>query len=418
MKTKKIRTELRFDEERAELVFRIADRMWAERDTPGTEGNLFLGGILLPQDMYPRPSDPHRHALWLFYCAIFMRGGVISEDPFRPLWALWNKYPGMFEPATVVAQWSPRRIMRAFHSVGFSKYKRKEHAKAWHFNSVTLAEEWNSDPLRIFEGVSDFEQAFRRVDYARGHADRRGGGIVGMRRKIFSLYVIWLREVGLIPAFPSPIPVDFHAMRILFGTGIVQVEAAQPFVPNPEKPGQEKLSQFQTVLRVTEDMVDQITLWSQAFIGRMGLDPARINPFLWVWSREFCVQHKQNGSIDEGLDYFTADALRADPRLWGRKYRDVCHLCPLQTVCSGSVPNKPHYLWGLLALIPRLDHAARLSGMLSGVSWDEHEILFRAKSHPRPRRADHAADPSKGKRKKKGPVHADRFLFDKDEEKS
>ncbi len=369
-----IRTVMAFDDVRAEQVLPAMDRLWRERRDLGTEGNRLFGDVVLPQDMFPRIENPTDYALWLFYAALFMRGGIVSEDPFNPLNRLRDQFPDMFVPARV-AEWDEAKILSAFDAVGMLNYKRDEHAKAWLLNSRLLAEWWEGDPLFIFKRVGEFEAAFRRINAHKKTKERRGDGILGMRRKIFSLYVIWLQEAGLIKMFPAPIPVDFHAMRVLFATGVMRVSSTKEFVPNPEKPGQELLLPHK-VVRITEDMVDQITLWTQEFIHRkrprgQQLSHLNVNPALWCLSRDKCALQFQNGSRGDGTWYATATMLRENPGLWPRGYSDPCASCPLSSLCTGVMPNKPHYKWGLGVLMEREPYPAdRLC--LPHVDWAEH----------------------------------------------
>ena len=88
-----IRTVMAFDDVRAEQVLPAMDRLWRERRDLGTEGNRLFGDVVLPQDMFPRIENPTDYALWLFYAALFMRGGIVSEDPFNPLNRLRDQFP-------------------------------------------------------------------------------------------------------------------------------------------------------------------------------------------------------------------------------------------------------------------------------------------------------------------------------------
>lgn len=209
--------ELRFDEVRAEQAFRLLSDLWKERHKIGTAGHRQFGDIVLPQDIYPRPADPVLHAIWLYIAAIFMRGGVVSEDPFAPLHRIFVRFPWMFDPASFGSDADfPKQesdVLQAFDAIEMHNYKRDEHAKAWVHNMRLLADHWRGNPLLMFRGVKDFEQAFTRINFNRKTPARRGPGILGMRRKIFSLLVIWLQEAGLVKMFPCPIPVDFHCGR-------------------------------------------------------------------------------------------------------------------------------------------------------------------------------------------------------------
>ncbi len=356
-KAKPVPLELRFDEARAEQAFRLLSKLWRERNKPGTPGERQFGGIVLPQDIYPRPDDRVVHAIWLYIAAIFMRGGVVSEDPFAPLYRIFTRFPWMFDPAQFGSDAdSPKAendVLVVFEAIEMHNYKKDQYARAWVHNMRLLADHWRGNPLLIFYGVKDFEQAFARIDGNRKTAVRRGDGILGMRRKIFSLLTIWLQEKHLIKLFPCPIPVDFHAMRLLWALDILEVVSAPAFVPKPEKLGQDIISQYE-VVRVTEKFVDIITKWSQIFIHRIGLSHVDVNPALWCLSRDMCAGHFQNGSDGRGAAYRTPELLESGALHWPVNYHDRCVLCPLESMCSHAIPNTPQYLYGLLMRMERV----------------------------------------------------------------
>ena len=341
--------EIKFDEKVALEVFRIIADLWREKKG-------IFEGVILPQGRYvPKISNDKDYANWLFYAALPMRGGLISEDPFKWLLALWEKFPEMFDPKIVSEKWSPEKIGEAFKAVtpgilngngtgekgaGALSYKMAEHPKAWYENSVNLHRYWGGDIRNVFWGCSDFEEAFRRIDYYRTDV-----GFKGMRRKIFSLFVIWLQEKNLIPIFPTPIPVDFHALRVMIATDIIRFEkVAKPFVcKNPKHPLQleGKLS-----LRISERFIDAVAKWTQKFIWENGLSHLDINPAVWVLSRSLCAEHFQSGSRKGRISYIEANNLSAG--YWPKKYKNPCDYCPIESYCRWIVPSAPYYQWGLL----------------------------------------------------------------------
>ncbi len=342
---------IKIDKEKALRLFTILDKLWQKK-----EG--ICEGVVLPQNLQSNPSDPKECALWLFYCSLPMRGGLVSEDPFKWMYVLKELFPEMFIPEIVCREWTPEKIVNAFqvatkkilngNGVGISGsgamgYKADEYAGAWFGNSVVLHKYWGGDVRNVFWGVLDFEEAFRRVDYRHNEA-----GFKGMRRKIFSLLAIFLQEKGIIPVFPTPIPIDFHAMRILWGTeALILNGCAKPFMPKEKHP---KSLEGRLSIRVSEKFIDQIAKWSQKFLRENNLSHLNVNPAIWVLSRSLCSEHFQTGSRKDGNEYVDAEALLRNKE-WPKNYRNPCKYCDIEKLCQWIIPAAPYYRWGYLIRI-------------------------------------------------------------------
>lgn len=280
---------------------------------------------------------------------------MVSEDPFKWIFALRERFPELFEPEAVVKQWTPEKIKNAFIDVSTSilngngvgetgagalSYKADEHSNAWHKNSIALAKYWGGDLRNVFWGVTDFEEAFRRVDYHKNKS-----GFKGMRRKIFSLLVIWLQDRNLIPVFPAAIPIDFHALRILWATEILEIKT--DFSVNGRHPAQLK---GKKIVRISERFIDIVAKWSQKFIAENGFSHLNVNPAVWVLSRTLCAGHFQNSSR---RGFFVETDILTKRKLWPKTYKDPCVHCPIETYCEWAIPSMPYYRWGLLARLGR-----------------------------------------------------------------
>ncbi len=363
-----------FDKQKALKLFEWLNQEWQN------PAGIFKN-VVLPQDKWPNQkawndffkSDRQR-ANWLFYNVLPMRGGIMSEDPFKVFWEIRQNYPDLFDPELVYRKWNVDQIAKAIRlTLAYvfklnnlpRGYKIDEHARNWYLNSINLYRDWDNDIRNVFKGVTDFEQAFARIDYKKAKA-----GFKGMRRKIFALLTIWLQEKGFIPIFPTSIPVDFHALRILLATQIIQQTSwDQIFVPKEKHP---KQLAGKTVIRTREQLIDLITWWSQKFIWQNNFSHLNINPALWVLSRSFCSEAFQNTSQKNGKRYFEAEELGKNPYLWPKNYKDPCSLCPLEKDCQWAIPAVPHYKWGLLVKISkRIDYPVR---RLPFVGWEFNSL--------------------------------------------
>ena len=348
-----------FDEKKAVKVFK--DLSAAYRGKHG-----IFNDVVLPQSRWPPDEekslikDDREMANWLLLVALPMRGGIISEEPFKVWWDMRKTLPNLFDFELVAKEWTPAAIERQLKRIlrrrrkengGASNedeevvgYKIKEHANSWYQNAVVMHQRWGNDARNIFKGVNDFEQAFARVDYRRNKE-----GLRGMRRKIFSLFTIWLQEGGLIPVFPTPIPVDFHALRVFWATGIiVNNDWEEPYQP---KPGQPEQLSGKLAIRVTESFIDQIAVWSQEFLVKNGFSHLVVNPAVWFLSRTLCAESFQNSSRKNGHLFFEAEDLKTNPHLWPKQYRNPCLYCPIEKYCHWAIPAGPYYRWGVLIRI-------------------------------------------------------------------
>ncbi len=353
---------VKFDEARAFEVFKILSQYW--QNQLGVFQN-----IILPQDQYPSLEDwnsffinNRERANWLFCVALTQRGGILSEVPFRLFWWLRQNFPEMFEPKIVVLKWSSQEIKEKLY-LGIEKvfnnhnktgkdrigYKIDEISRCWYDNFAALNKFWGDDLRNVFWGVTEFEEAYRRINYQK--KENKQVGFRGMRRKIFSLLVIWMQEKKIIPVFPTPIPVDIHALRILWATEILtKVDRAKPLDPTQKHPPQlaGKLS-----IQIGDVFVNQIAKWSQGFIVKYNFSHFDINPALWILSRKLCAEHFQNSSRQGATLYVESDELAKNPYLWPKSYKNPCGYCPIEQYCRWSIPDAPYSRWGLLVRLGR-----------------------------------------------------------------
>lgn len=341
--------KIEFDKKKAFEIFHLLQDGWFSKTG-------IFNDVVLPQDRWSAPINEREHANWLFYAALPMRGGVISEDPFKWMWRVKQEFPELFEPEEVIKKWPVEKIKEIFIGVtteilngngigeigaGAFSWKIDEHIRAWRENSQTLLTYWGGDIRNVFWGVTEFEEAFRRIDYYHTKA-----GFKGMRRKIFSLLVIWLQERKLIHEFPAPIPIDFHALRVLWATEVLKLNTlAKPFnSPSSKYPEQLR---GKTALRVSERFFDAVSKWSQKFIYKFGFSHKMINPAIWVLSRSMCSEHIQTSSKKKGHLYMEANSLK-NIAVWPKKYKDPCSYCSVEKWCKWAIPAAPYYRWGIL----------------------------------------------------------------------
>ena len=371
-----------FNEQRALEVFTILAEQWRSQT-----GIFYRREGALSEAQFIRPADPRELANLLYFRAIPMRGGQNSDLPFKWLDKMQQLSPDVFDPRAVAKNWSPARIRELIEETttqlignkttgetkaGAFGNKLIEHCNAWYNNAVYLNNHWGADFRNIYRGVEDFEEAFGRIKYMESF-----GGVKGMRRKIFALLTIWMQNENLIPKFPTPLPIDFHALRILTNTGILKFKNAKPFVMRGRKlkPDGTPLEPIpecydgRMSVRVTERLVTEIMQWSQSFMHTHGISAMHLNRALWILSREACSVQSQNRWRSRDLAFYDPEYMKKHPNRWMKI--DPCSYCPLMDICTQAVPQKPYYFLGLIMLdIGRIPHP-KLGNqlLLPGYDW-------------------------------------------------
>jgi hypothetical protein len=321
---------------------------------------------VLPENRHPAPS-----LNFLFFTAMLMRWGVNSEPVYKAALALHKHYPKMFEPC-IVKNWQTAEIIKAFENVskimhnGNSRGKHKagvlglhieEHAENWVYNAKILDEQWGGEAKNIFWGVTDFEEAWRRVN----RKFNKEAGFKGMAMKIFSLFMQWGKGKGYLKDIPCPIPVDYHSMRVLWATDAISLrEYTKPFDPKEKYP---KQVAGKMAIRLYDRQTDQVALFTHKLMKKHGFTHEVISPTIWLLSAILCAKNLQNSTRggkgnkkkDTEIRFFEAKDLKKHPELWPPKYKDPCINCPVEDLCKWAIPSTMYYhmSWGILMRLDR-----------------------------------------------------------------
>ncbi len=361
-----------FNEARAEKIFNLLAKKWQERS------GIFTG-IILPQDRWPLPPDQQQAANWLFFSSFFQRGGSLSEDSFKWTYHLFCRYPEIFDTKYLASQNQPAIIADAIIRTTSSLLQRSDHDGAgaitmnfkeqvefWQQNALKLENYWGGNILNVYGDCRDFERVFSQIDYDQD-AER---GLLGIRRKIFSLLTIYLQEKKFLPFFNVPLPIDFHALRILWATEIISLQDLPPLqiASHPEWCGLTGV--------YSRRIRDEIAAWAKDFLPRIGVSHLDLNPAIWCWSRELCTAVFQNKSQERhsgrAVRIINSQVLAADPNLWPQNYADPCSHCALAKYCSGTIPQGPYYRAGVLIRQSRVAYPVK-EIFLPGVDWLAHQ---------------------------------------------
>lgn len=334
-----------FNEKKARAVFLTLAKAWRKQDWVFKKESL-------PQKMLNLPQDPRDRANILFLSALLQRGPAISESVTRWVKTLFEIRPEMQRPE-VISSMNEKEILRAFEETekviegrkekGSIAYRKVEFVKFWKHNSEILTNHWKADAREIFKGACDFEDAYARID---PKFQQSKSAIQGAKRKIISLASIWLKDDELIEKTLGPIPVDFHALRVLWACDIVEFNDFERGLEPNGRPLLQNLKGLPSV-RVSEPRTDAIAKWSQKLLLEIGALNQELNPALWLLSRTSCKRLALNRTTDnKGVLALNSE--------YGEK--NTCAACPIQEHCKWAVPNGPYSRFGYLVRRPRTLH--------------------------------------------------------------
>ncbi|MBI3305247.1 hypothetical protein HYZ80_02930 [Candidatus Parcubacteria bacterium] len=384
MADRKARPKAKFREDVAETLIQEIVRRFREK--VGVFRNL-----VPPQHQWlPKwlLDDGRKFACWHFFNAGGERGGRDSDTNFRWKLELLKQFPDLFLPEAVVADWNPTKIVRAFGEVGRSitngsrvgetdagvlALNRESQAQAWIVNATILHQYYGGDPRTLLYGTADWLGFITKVH----HNPNRRVHFLGMRWKIWALFLVWMREfdelhprLGLwpVPKYLTPIPVDIHILR-LFSQWDVLPKEWWGTVQDPTRKRFPEFLHAVECFRLDDWRVNEIMLFILRLMERCGLDAVSVANALWLYSRSMCSRHPQAvipGDAKRPLEWRPTppkEQWEADLALWPRvQTEDVtkypCAACaPLvRKTCGYIVPVKPRTKFGYVVRFERAEH--------------------------------------------------------------
>lgn len=202
---------MRVNRKRAREVVRRLDEAFARR-----EGLLAeiedLVEYQIPVGVRPLSRD---HALFLFFTLVNDHG-TKSRRLYAKAKELFRSNRGLFEPATVVAQYSVGGVDRLVDDVCGklgTRYPRVA-AITWLENALKLREYYDSDPRRVFRSSQDARDVIGAICDFRGYGPKTGAMLL---RAVVGLGFAQLSNVQHVL-----VPVDIHDSRISFYVGAVE----------------------------------------------------------------------------------------------------------------------------------------------------------------------------------------------------
>lgn len=291
-----------------ERAVRIFSRLIVEHQNgefPYTAGNM----AKLPQAQVT--VELRGNANFWFYLCHLMRGMIKSDYAATQVVQLYQLVPKLFEPkqaVTMTAEEIDVQLKRVFSSV--PKWQR--YGEAWQRNSEILLA-WGGDILKVYRGCrTEAEVRARVMNKLKYDLPLKDRGFYMFQEKMCSLLTYFLMVAELIPTVRISPPIDFHHMRVMVGTGMIDLPVGS-YRPSQvaaagDRIGQTYLSRFRR------------------------MDPVKFADLLFVLSREGCARAVTEREVDWD-----------DPAVGGR-YQRSCGRCPLEDECHRTIVTDDYYV--------------------------------------------------------------------------
>ena len=278
----------------------------------------------------PDTRDPLAYSMYLWCLCYYMRGGILSVVAARRLTMLYDIHPDWFV-AQIASELTPEQLEPALAAVGLS-YLKNQIKTAWAENARRLVERYDGDPRKIFSGVTDYDEACKRIQN-----DHKGGGFLGFQKKMVSMVIYYLMCEELIEPFYHPIPVDFHVTRIFVANDLVTYSDLPDGIAGPTG-------------KLLDDLLDAIRQVVHDYAVRHQLNPIELCDAVWLLSQSLCSVYPGNASSVSPSREGRTTKIELVPVTWNQsqltRYRRSCGMCPIEATCSWRVPSSYYYTWG------------------------------------------------------------------------
>lgn len=272
--------------------------------------------LLLDGDHYKDPM----HAMYFWNICSYMQGGVKTDLAFKKLTEIFNENPSLFD-CHFLAQSEPNDIADKLKNYGLGRH----HSAAGHWvkNAKILVDQYGGDPRNIFNGVTSYEDCVERIKHTKKHKNIEESGFNGFQKKMTSMILYFYMNEGLIPDVNFPMPVDFHALRVVLATKMVTVEPRD----------------FYTYNHVVEDSLRELF---KNYLKDRDVDPIDLTNCIWLLSSNLCNKCVGNHSSDspKGINFreMSNEELRQSIP-WLRS----CGRCLVEKYCRLYIPSEPYY---------------------------------------------------------------------------
>jgi len=363
----------------AKKVFGAMIRRLSQKGIPYNYAHVPQADHYLPNNL---ERGSREHAVFLFMLCLWMRGGVESDTATLFLKKFHEEKPEYFDPGMYYG----RRDTTINHLIGEIKsqlthfrlnQRVDENALGWVYNMRKLARHWESDPRLLMDDKPSFKVLSKRIiGKTRGENfvfenEDSPNGFMYFREKMTSMIAYFLMDANLVPLFITPVPVDFHVLRLLTSNLIIRVKGKSI----------EDTIGIDFYCADTLRLARRVTEW---YCKVAKVSPIALCDALWLLSRTLCRNNPGNSGyvyderrkgikenqikliepyLVDGLDLATnEDLIKGRKRYKGlrfdedelfskskiKKIRRTCGVCPVRYFCKYNISSGFYYVGGKL----------------------------------------------------------------------
>ena len=331
---------------------------------------------VIPQTLIPDELRRDKNVLsnWYLYVDEHMKGRVESMEAFRGHLRIFKKYPWFYHPRELIYRKHSEIIEVLEDCIPTDKVNVARDLK---INALQLHTYYDGLASNILKGVTNYDEATRRLLNKRTKSERlaagfAGEGFYGHQEKMVSMFVYWWDWEDLLnPRFPYPSPSDIQNIRCGIGA---QVLVTKGYLGTSNRNrGVLAAAWRKLVMR---------------YVVEHKAGPREVSDVFWLFGNRMCGNSpltqtpKDEGVNGSGMfdmeDLPHVDGVRKflHPRYCGALER-TCLICPLLKTCNHVIPARLYYSKGKIELRPRpkVEDRLDLSHLREPEYWAEEPNL-------------------------------------------
>ncbi|MFA5967119.1 MAG: hypothetical protein WC805_01195 [Patescibacteria group bacterium] len=315
--------------ELAEEIFRILLEALRQGRYPyNLNGTPQLEENLPSETVMPRGGI--EEAIFWFVSCFYMQGGINSHTAIQALFRVYAVCPELFQPSTwlketTMADYSEqlRQVLKN-NGLGF---RLEDTVKSWSYDLHKLAKYWDGDPRKLVEEGEFADLCAKIIRSNKKDADP-AYGFRGFQEKMVSMITFFLMDRNLVVYRHMPLPVDFHVLRVLVSTRILE--------GFPET----NCYRREDFLDIAREVTYNYCCQHEKECDKIWL---RLCDAIWLLSRNGC--SKSPGNSSKRGEYQARQTKVTPSHPEPKSGSSWCHLCPLnKEYCQFNVPAARYYV--------------------------------------------------------------------------
>lgn len=419
MKTQVPQVKFYADKKQARLVFGLLIKRLKEKGPPYNSALVPQTDVFFPNNL---EKGSRGHAVFLFLLCLWMRGGAESDTTAFFLKEMHQERPDLFDPFLYRDRDYKSAIAEITRALTEYKLGQRvdENAPAWVYNMKKLAKFWNGDPRRIMDDKPNFKTLAKRIIGRTANKEKvfeledNPHGFRFFREKMVAMIAYFLMDAKLVPMFYTPVPVDFHVLRLLVANRIIKIHG---------KSAKESIG----VDFMKSQVLKEARFITEWYCRKYKISPIALCDSLWLLSRNFCrsnpgnsgyvrdlkrktdIQNKKRASDKHHTFNFEVEEISFDQKnidadevsgrkrysglkwkedeIWNQtrinRFEKSCGLCPVRTTCRFNISAGAYYVGG--KLLPERFRLEPPNNQSHFLDYDDFTGTFVAKVDPQVR---------------------------------